>query len=429
MGWFNAGTDQKIEAPDLFGCVELPSPSNCFGAAEVVYGSKQREALVELLRDDKKQTMSWPALLKQSFTWPATPDFATPLYGSPMLDGALGQVGMVSKVIATLLESHVPAPVLEGKKKKGSSAAPTKSEAKAKAADNTQFDNILPPEMPTSWVQCELCRKWRRVAWFVDSEALPELWECPMNTWDPENATCEAPQDGYDPDAENTLGFGATEVAVDPSNFPVGKKFDLYCLKNKVYYEASVLKVKKNPKRPDDPPKALFRFLGWGARFDELIPINSDRIAPHNLHTNPAAHNPREQEKWQGAKNLYDDTKRFVVVSAFKNTKKSASAGSAERAAAAVDGTGDGETGKRKRAAPARKASAASKAGKAAASAAAAKIVSPAYCDDFEDLMEEDAGAANNVSFGVESDEKEGFPIAGLFGDEFSPEKIAKLSE
>jgi len=28
-----------------------------------------------------------------------------------------------------------------------------------------QFDTILPPENPTSWVQCELCRQWRRVAW------------------------------------------------------------------------------------------------------------------------------------------------------------------------------------------------------------------------------------------------------------------------
>jgi hypothetical protein len=39
------------------------------------------------------------------------------------------------------------------------------------------------------------------------------------------------------------------------------------------------------------------------------------------------------------------------------------------------------------------------------------------------------AANANDVSFGTEADEKEGFPIAGLFGDEFSPEKIAKLSE
>lgn len=26
MGWFNAGTDEKTESPDLLGCVELPAP-------------------------------------------------------------------------------------------------------------------------------------------------------------------------------------------------------------------------------------------------------------------------------------------------------------------------------------------------------------------------------------------------------------------
>lgn len=31
MGWFNAGTDNAVEAPDLMGCVSLPLPYQCFG--------------------------------------------------------------------------------------------------------------------------------------------------------------------------------------------------------------------------------------------------------------------------------------------------------------------------------------------------------------------------------------------------------------
>ena len=376
MGWFNAGTDQKTEAPDLFGCVELPEPSFCFGTAEVAYGAKQRESLIALLRDDKQQTMSWPAVLKQSFTLPAPESCSkSPLYGSPMLDGALGQVGMVAKVITALLETHTASTTVavDGKKKKGSGKDTKESSSTGKKSKNadkvvTQFDSILPPEMPTSWVQCELCRKWRRVAWFVDSETLPDLWECPMNTWDPENATCAAPQDGYDPDAENTLGFGTTEVAVDESQFTVGKKFDVFCNRNKVYYEASVLKVKKNPKRPNEAPKAMFRYVGWGTRFDELISIDSDRIAPHNLHTNPLTKNPREQEKWQGAKNLFDDGKS-VLVNAFKATKPKTTAKS----------TLPEETISKKRGRQPKK-----------AVSKAAAAVSPPYCDDFEDLDGED---------------------------------------
>jgi hypothetical protein len=45
------------------------------------------------------------------------------------------------------------------------------------------------------------------------------------------------------------------------------------------------------------------------------VPIDSDRIKPHNLHTNPATNNPREQEKWQGMKGMYDDIDKKKVIS------------------------------------------------------------------------------------------------------------------
>ena len=67
IGWFHAGTDQKAEAPDLFGCVQLPLPAACFGTSEMQYGAKQRESLLAHLREEKAQTLPWPPLVKACF--------------------------------------------------------------------------------------------------------------------------------------------------------------------------------------------------------------------------------------------------------------------------------------------------------------------------------------------------------------------------
>jgi len=411
MGWYNAGTDQKIEAPDLFGCVELPGPANCFGAAEVPYGPKQRDALVALLGNDKSQTMSWPALLKQSFT--PTPASATsteaPLYGSPMLDGMLGQVSAVPKVIAALREGQDPTRATDAKKKKGATNTAAATSGKKDDGKMAQFDSILPPEAPTSWVQCESCRKWRRVAWSVNPEALPDEWYCHMNTWDIDNATCEAPQDGYDPEAENTLGFGTSEVVVDESNFTVGKKFDLWCTRNLVYYEASVVKLKRNPKKASEALKAQFRFIGWGARYDEWVSIDSDRIQPHNLHTNPTCSNPREQERWQGRKDLYADISTKKPAATIPTTKgKGKGKGGKGKEEQDDDDPADGEAAagtSRKRKSPAKstapksgekapapaptKASSSRSAKTAATAAISSSAMDQGYADDFEDLLPE----------------------------------------
>lgn len=100
------------------------------------------------------------------------------LLGSPMLDGALGQVASITNAMDVLFPPNSTTAVMKSDK-----------------ADISQFDSILPPEVPTSWVQCETCRKWRRVAWHVDNGTLPDLWDCSMNYWDSENASCDAPQD------------------------------------------------------------------------------------------------------------------------------------------------------------------------------------------------------------------------------------------
>jgi hypothetical protein len=129
-------------------------------------------------------------------------------------------------------------------------------------------------------------------------------WECPNNFWDPENATCDAPQDSYDPDRESTLNYNASEPSgVDI--YEVGTYRDVFCNKNLIFYEAMVVRH-KTPKKGKDIDKVfiLFHFKGWSSKFDEWIEAGSDRIKMHNLHTDPTSSDPRDQEKWQGKSHI-----------------------------------------------------------------------------------------------------------------------------
>jgi hypothetical protein len=146
MGWFNAGSDKLEEAPDLFGCAMLPEPEACFGRCESDYKDDRRRLLIELLRDDKKQILSWPSALKECFSPMSLEKHSCQeidhLFGSPMLDVNLGQVGVVDKVCTIMM---------------GNDASLYKK--KTTGGESTQFDAILPPELPTAWVQCDACNK------------------------------------------------------------------------------------------------------------------------------------------------------------------------------------------------------------------------------------------------------------------------------
>jgi hypothetical protein len=332
MGWFNAGTDEAIETPELFGCVQLPDPESCFGEASVVYNDEQRDKMITQLSNDKFQNMPWPSQLKACFSTNTKSSKEGVLYGSPMLDEALGKVDTMTRVLSELNNVSVDKakkmynktlPVKKSidtssnelkievyidddnnndinKQKNHQSKNQLKSDKKTTAApESYQFDQILPPEKPTSWVQCDGCRKWRRVAWHVEVETLSDEWQCIMNTWDVDNANCDAPQDDYDPDRETTVAITATKFVKDSiDTLQVGVKKDVYCLKNKIYYEAQVKKVRKDKK--NGQMQVLFHFLGWNSNFDEWIDVGSDRIAPHNLHTNPSLGKMKQQEKYQG---------------------------------------------------------------------------------------------------------------------------------
>jgi hypothetical protein len=47
----------------------------------------------------------------------------------------------------------------------------------------------------TNWVQCNGCKKWRRVPLSIDVDALPESWFCEQNSWNPLVASCSAKQE------------------------------------------------------------------------------------------------------------------------------------------------------------------------------------------------------------------------------------------
>ncbi|KAJ1432927.1 hypothetical protein B484DRAFT_394734, partial [Ochromonadaceae sp. CCMP2298] len=141
----------------------------------------------------------------------------------------------------------------------------------------------------------------------------------------------------FDPDTENTLGYSAGDrQKFNEASFPRGKKFDLFCNVNQVYYEATVEKLVS--KKGYLKPKVLFHFMGWGHKFDETIAMDSERIQPHNLHTNPCSSDPRGQEKWQGLKISY-------AFHGSKAAKKASTAVDETESKGGKGGAGKGGTG------------------------------------------------------------------------------------
>ena len=326
MGWYKAGTDEKVTMPDLLGCVQLPEPAACFGITETQYSSKQRDMFISHLKDEKAQMGPWPPALQACFSKEYMNKTKDKIYGTPVLDVALGQVDAVRCVLRELID-------MDGKKGKGRNK---------NQSDEKQFDEILPPEMPTAWVQCEGCHKWRRVAWHVDSENLSDPWYCDMNDWDPEKASCGTPQDYYDPEQENALDYKAENF--DESQIVIGTWLDVYCKKNCIYYEAQVKKIKE-PKNQNEKRKYLVHFKGWSSNFDEWIDAGSDRIQAHNLYTDPTKSHPADQERWQGASNITgekkskkSDKKRSTdTVDNNANTKKNAGSSKKRKSTGSIE--------------------------------------------------------------------------------------------
>merc|ERR1712003_110460 len=65
------------------------------------------------------------------------------------------------------------------------------------ADDSSIFDQ---PGATTNstWVECDKCKKWRRLRGVVDTKKLPSKWYCAMNKNYPERSKCTAPEEDYD---------------------------------------------------------------------------------------------------------------------------------------------------------------------------------------------------------------------------------------
>jgi hypothetical protein len=73
--------------------------------------------------------------------------------------------------------------------------------ARAAAQEKKDDDNV-------EWVQCEKCEKWRKLPPYMSSDELPDSWYCSMNTWNPESARCEEPEDKADAHHQEVGAFG-----------------------------------------------------------------------------------------------------------------------------------------------------------------------------------------------------------------------------
>ena len=109
-----------------------------------------------------------------------------------------------------------------------------KSSSGGGAAKKTESDNVLSATLAAAttnkqtfnWVQCENpnCMKWRRLPWFVDTAALPEMFRCEDNKWEQDKASCDVPEDPWSEASEKTLNGALLKV----SDLVAGAKLDVY---------------------------------------------------------------------------------------------------------------------------------------------------------------------------------------------------------
>lgn len=89
--------------------------------------------------------------------------------------------------------------------------------------ENEEHDNV-------EWVQCEKCDKWRKLPPHISTDQLPEKWFCKMNNWNPDSASCSAPEDKADATHHEVgtfagmFGTGAGKNSYRALIFGTGKK-------------------------------------------------------------------------------------------------------------------------------------------------------------------------------------------------------------
>ena len=109
-------------------------------------------------------------------------------------------------------------------------------------------DDVLPAAAPAvEWVQCEhdSCGKWRRLPPDIKADELPDSWTCSMNTWNKEQASCDAPQEAEHEaqeaaaaEQQESLGAARKRSARNKSSLTVAQRKAVERLKTRSTLEA-----------------------------------------------------------------------------------------------------------------------------------------------------------------------------------------------
>jgi Protein SET DOMAIN GROUP 2 C-terminal/CW-type Zinc Finger/SET domain len=220
LQWYNAGIGQKPGLPDVLGCVLLPSMKGCwtvdgttgsnsFTDRATRYQSTTRRRLLAWLKDPLQRGNPWPDDLRKAFL--AKDDNGMindatgrwlPL-GSPILDFLVtGDDQNINSTLAVLSGFH----------------------ASAERSGHALGDELLstvdegrPAEAVSNWALCEnpKCQKWRKIPWHVDVNMLPEQFYCKDNIWNPNSASCDAPEDVWDQATDAQVGLEDTGTLLD----------------------------------------------------------------------------------------------------------------------------------------------------------------------------------------------------------------------
>jgi hypothetical protein len=79
-----------------------------------------------------------------------------------------------------------------------STRSSTQKQANAQGrGTNGNSSNEKAPDVERVWVQCNNCDKWRSLPSTVNPDALPDIWTCDLNIYDPDRMSCDAPEESY----------------------------------------------------------------------------------------------------------------------------------------------------------------------------------------------------------------------------------------
>ena len=161
-----------------------------------------------------------------------------------------------------------------------------------------------PAVVEVNWIQCDKCDKWRKVPLSIDTETLPDSWECTMNTWNLLYAKCSAKEEEDEPELMLPLpGSGAFLGAKSGSR---GRA-------------SSTASMNQGPVDPDAPIKTVVQWVQC-----ERKNCKKWRKLPGHVDLSQLP------EKWYCEMNSYNPDRASCDVEEDSDTEDTAKAGGAQ---------------------------------------------------------------------------------------------------